>query len=174
MLICVVRWRWSFGRGEEMNVRRPASVTADGFEDAFRGAAGGAGISHWEDRAERVAATGISVDRPTQVEVALRLVEMAIIAKCVAMPDLDFCAGQRPARNVANLAVHEEHFAVPVVAAIVEPRESLSLGSANDIERSLDRAGRTTDDAFFGVDCVSADVEKALNAKPGRPEAEFL
>src|SRR5271170_3207185 len=134
---------------------------------------GGAGISHWDDRAERIAPIGARIDRPTQVEVALRLVEMAVIAECVAMPDLNLGAGQRLARNVADLAVHEEHLAVPLLAAIVKPREPLSLGSAHYIERSFDRAGRTTGDAFFGVDCVGADVEKALNSEPGCPEAEF-
>ena len=88
------------------------------------------------------------------------------------MPDIDDGAGDRLAVHVADLAVHEQHFAL--LAAVVEPRLALEERRARDIERTFDGARRAALDAGLALRLVHAEVEEGFKAEARHQQADFV
>ena len=99
---------------------------------------------------------------------------MRVVAHRVGVPDVDNGAGDRLARDVADLAFHEQHLAV--VGAVVEPRLALRERRAGDVERPLDGARGAAGKPGAPLGLVEAQIEEMLehDARHDQPELVLL
>src|SRR5579859_86315 len=157
---------------EEVDVRRALAMPADRLQQLVGRTAFGDAIAMRDYAAERIETFGIGLDAAAHVVVALALVEVAVIALRVGVPDVNDGICDRFPFGIAHLAMHDERLAH--IAAIVDTRARFDDRCAGHIERPLDGAGRSFGHAGCAILGVRADVEEALETEAGRPEAEFV
>src|ERR1700674_4983499 len=105
---------------EEVNVRWTHAVAAHAMHQPFRTAAWRATVPAGHDRTEPITALGVGLYPASQIKRRLRGPEEGIIAHRVGVPYFDRCVRHGRTLEIANLALHEQYFAV--IGAVVDPR----------------------------------------------------
>ncbi|MCY1237310.1 hypothetical protein D9M72_500000 [compost metagenome] len=161
-------------RHEEVDMRRPLAVAREPVQQALGRALRRAAVAGRHVAAELVAAVGVGDDGAAQVEVRLGLVEERVVAHQVGVPHFDLRARQRLAVGTVHRALHEQHFALAIVTAIVKAGKAGAFRRAGHVERAFDGARRAAGQPGAGFGLVGADVQEALQPQAGGEQAQFL
>ena len=147
-------------------MRRALAVAAELVEQLLGRTIGRAAVTGRHDAAEAVASLGVGHDRAPQVEGALGLVEVGVVAERIGVPDFDQCSGDRLALRVGHLAVHEQDLAL--VGVVVQPGLALADRRSGDVERPFDGARRAARlDADLALLLVEPDIEIMIDTETG-------
>src|SRR6266404_4402221 len=97
------------GGDQEMNVRRPISMTPQRRKEFGGRAVGRYRVTRRQKTAKPIRTVAVHSDPSSQFELLLRRIEMRVAAVLVAMPDIDDGSLQGGALGVENPALHDQH-----------------------------------------------------------------
>src|SRR3984885_16162720 len=144
------------------------AMTAKLIQQALGWSVGRAAVSGWDDGLKFITAVRTCFNAPSQVVFGLALVEERVHALGVGVPNIDNCASDGLAVQVAHHAVHEQHFAL--VGAVVQPSAAFGQRRIRDIERTFDGPRRALLNTSRLVLGVHAQIEKMLETETRREE----
>src|ERR1700749_3096356 len=123
-------------RYEEVDVRGPLPVPAKLVEQTLCRSIGWTSVSGRHDGAKFIAAVRAGFDPPSQIVFALALIEERVHALRIGVPDVNDCASDRFAVQVADNPMHKEH--LTFVGAVIKTDAAFRQWRVRDVERAFD------------------------------------